>query len=130
MHSQGTPPGNCNPIVYETKKVQHQLSAHDRIVVPEMNPVPKELSGDEHQEAVFVYQNPCTRTYVTPDNDEGDDELAEEKITPLNVNDVKEKQLPSYDHKKYKCTDREMMYTSKVCVVYYNNYYIAKFIII
>lgn len=103
--SHGTPPGVCNPMVFEKKKVHHQHSAHDHIVVPKLNVVPKGRDGD----LVYIYQNPAPGIKV---DDREDGMSAGEEVILPDMKDRKENWFLSTE--KLNCIDRELIFSSEV----------------
>ena len=66
--SQGTQPDECNPMMVEPQILQRSLSNGGRLVVPEMNVVPKEFSCKGGNQ--FVY-NTAAKRYPQEVKEEG-----------------------------------------------------------
>ena len=69
-HSQGTQPDERNPVIAEPQILPCSLSSGGRLVVPEMNVVPKEISNDGNKQWMFVF-NTTSKRYPQEVKEEG-----------------------------------------------------------
>ena len=70
VSSQGTQPNERNPVIAEPQILPCSLSGGGRLVVPEMNVVPRELSNDGNQQWMYVF-NTTSKRYPQEVKEEG-----------------------------------------------------------